>query len=114
MASINVCIERPGAERFRDRPETILARGGRPLRGELRVQGAKNSTLPLLAAAVACRGETVLHNCPELSDVGVSVRILRRLGCRCVRRGHAWQGVALGARDRKQILSTFCGKFDLR
>ena len=87
MASINVCIERPGAERFRDRPETILARGGRPLRGELRVQGAKNSTLPLLAAAVACRGETVLHNCPELSDVGVSVRILRRLGCRCVRRG---------------------------
>lgn len=87
MASINICIERPGAERFCDRPETILTRGGRPLRGELRVQGAKNSTLPLLAAAVVCRGETVLHNCPELSDVGVSVRILRRLGCRCVRRG---------------------------
>ena len=77
MASINVCIERPGAERFRDRPETILARGGRPLRGELRVQGAKNSTLPLLAAAVACRGETVLHNCPELRAAGEDARRLR-------------------------------------
>lgn len=70
-----------------DRPASILTRGGNPLRGELRVQGAKNSTLPLLAAAVACKGETVLHNCPELSDVDVSARILRRLGCTCMRRG---------------------------
>ncbi|MGN0479645.1 MAG: UDP-N-acetylglucosamine 1-carboxyvinyltransferase [Hominenteromicrobium sp.] len=76
-----------GAARFCSRPESILARGGIPLRGEIRVQGAKNSTLPLLAAAVACRGETVLRNCPELTDVQVSMRILRRLGCRCTRRG---------------------------
>ena len=70
------------------RPETIVTRGGYPLHGELTVQGAKNSTLPLLAAALLCRGETVLHNCPQLSDVDAAVRILRRLGCRCVRRGN--------------------------
>lgn len=86
MASMEICRE-DGAERFCDRPESILTRGGNPLRGEIRVQGAKNSTLPLLAAAVACRGETVLHNCPELTDVHVSMRILRHLGCRCTRHG---------------------------
>ena len=87
MASMETFGEFSGAGCFCSRPESILTRGGNPLRGEICVQGAKNSTLPLLAAAVACRGETVLHNCPELTDVHVSARILRRLGCRCTRRG---------------------------
>lgn len=86
MASMETFGEFSGAGCFCSRPESILTRGGNPLRGEICVQGAKNSTLPLLAAAVACRGETVLHNCPELTDVHVSARILRRLGCRCTRR----------------------------
>ena len=42
----------------------IVIDGPAELRGELKVQGAKNSTLPLLAATVLCRGQTVLHNCP--------------------------------------------------
>lgn len=102
MASIQVCNIRPDTGRFQDRAQAILVRGGRSLCGELCVQGAKNSTLPLLAAAVVCRGETVLHNCPELSDVGVSVRILRRLGCRCVRRGKTLSVRADGM-DRQDI-----------
>lgn len=57
----------------------FLVRGGNRLCGELTVQGAKNSTLPLLAAALLCEGETVLHNCPALSDVHTAVTILRRL-----------------------------------
>lgn len=52
------------------------------LEGEARVQGAKNSTLPLLAASVLCRGESVFHNCPRLSDVDTSVEILEHLGCK--------------------------------
>lgn len=52
------------------------------LEGEARVQGAKNSTLPLLAASVLCRGENVFHNCPRLSDVDTSVEILEHLGCK--------------------------------
>jgi UDP-N-acetylglucosamine 1-carboxyvinyltransferase len=55
--------------------------------GEIKVQGAKNSTLPLLAAAVICKGQTVLHNCPKLSDVETAVRILEHLGCKCKREG---------------------------
>lgn len=69
-------------------PDGVLCiEGGVPLRGELRVQGAKNSTLPLLAASVLCGGENIFHNCPELSDVAATVRILRHLGCSCQRRG---------------------------
>lgn len=65
----------------------IIIDGPANLGGEIEVQGAKNSTLPLLAAAVICKGQTVLHNCPKLSDVETAVRILEHLGCKCVRKG---------------------------
>lgn len=65
----------------------IIIDGPAELSGEISIQGAKNSTLPLLAAAVLCKGQTVLHNCPNLSDVDTAVRILEYLGCRCVREG---------------------------
>lgn len=67
----------------------ILIDGPAELSGELKVQGAKNSTLPLLAAALLCKGQTVLHNCPDLTDVDTALQILERLGCRCRREGHA-------------------------
>ena len=62
--------------------------GPAELRGDISVQGATNSTLPLLSAALLCKGQTVLHNCPELSDVNIAVKILEHLGCRCRREGH--------------------------
>ena len=65
----------------------IIIEGPTELRGEIEIQGAKNSTLPLIAAAVICKGQTVLHNCPRLSDVETAVRILEHLGCRCKREG---------------------------
>lgn len=62
--------------------ELLKINGPCKLEGEARVQGAKNSTLPLLAASVLCRGESVFHNCPRLSDVDTSVEILEHLGCK--------------------------------
>ena len=56
--------------------------GGRPLFGALRVQGAKNSALPILAAAVLAEGVSVIRNCPRLTDTEAAVRILREVGCR--------------------------------
>lgn len=61
--------------------------GGRPLGGRLRVQGAKNSVLPLLAAALLAPGQSVIHHCPNLSDVTATLDILRLLGCRVSREG---------------------------
>lgn len=61
--------------------------GGRPLAGELTVSGAKNSVLPLLAATILFRSETVLRGCPQISDVDAAVDILRELGCKVDRSG---------------------------
>ena len=61
--------------------------GGRRLSGTIVAQGAKNSVLPILAACVLARGESVIENCPRLSDVEATLDILRQLGCTVVRRG---------------------------
>ncbi|MDO5123597.1 MAG: UDP-N-acetylglucosamine 1-carboxyvinyltransferase [Eubacteriales bacterium] len=66
----------------------LLIEGSRKLRGAVKVQGAKNSTLPILAATVVTEGENVIHNCPCLTDIDVSIRILRYLGCSASRHGH--------------------------
>lgn len=54
--------------------------GGVPLRGEYRVKGAKNSALPILAAAVSKPGIHEIHDCPRIGDVFVMEEILRSLG----------------------------------
>lgn len=54
--------------------------GGNRLGGELRMHGAKNSVLPILAATLLTR-QSVLHNCPALSDVDAACNILGYLGC---------------------------------
>lgn len=61
--------------------------GGRTLSGEVKIQGSKNSTLPILAATLLCGGESVLFNCPRLSDVEASLDILRYIGCTARREG---------------------------
>ena len=61
--------------------------GGRPLYGSLAVHGAKNSVLPILAACLLVPGQSVIHNCPDLSDVAATLDILRLLGCRADREG---------------------------
>ena len=62
--------------------KVIAVEGGGALRGELTVQGAKNSVLPILAASILTRDVSVIENCPRLEDVDASVEILRHLGCR--------------------------------
>ncbi len=67
--------------------QRLKIEGGRKLSGEICVHGAKNAALPLLAACVLAKGETVLHNCPKLSDSYAALRILSCLGCKCKREG---------------------------
>lgn len=62
--------------------------GCRCLKGEATVQGSKNSALPILAATILSADENVIHNCPCLSDVDTSIKILRCLGCNVYRSGH--------------------------
>ncbi len=60
--------------------QKLVINGGKKLNGEIHIQGAKNSILPIMSAAVLVHGETVLHNCPELSDVYAAGRILNYIG----------------------------------
>jgi len=55
--------------------------GGARLAGEVRLAGAKNSVLKLMAAALLAHGVTVLHQVPDIADVAIMAELLRRLGC---------------------------------
>jgi UDP-N-acetylglucosamine 1-carboxyvinyltransferase len=61
--------------------DTLEVRGGTRLVGEVAVQGAKNSVLKLMAAALLAEGQTSLTNVPDIADVHIMAELLRRLGC---------------------------------
>jgi len=67
--------------------ETVRITGKNRLSGEVRLQGAKNSALPILAAAASVDGVSVIYNCPRLSDVDAAIKILRFIGCKVEREG---------------------------
>ncbi|HJB78805.1 UDP-N-acetylglucosamine 1-carboxyvinyltransferase [Nosocomiicoccus ampullae] len=57
--------------------ERIIVKGGRKLSGSVKIEGAKNSVLPILAASLlASKGESVISNVPELSDCKTLVDLL--------------------------------------
>ncbi|QDV18908.1 UDP-N-acetylglucosamine 1-carboxyvinyltransferase MurA [Gimesia panareensis] len=60
--------------------DMFIVRGGERLSGSVTVSGAKNSALPLMAAALACDGETALHSIPNLVDVTTQSQVLGSLG----------------------------------
>lgn len=68
--------------------DKIIVNGGRKLNGEITVQGAKNSVLPILVATLLVDGVSVIHNCPMLSDVDATIKILQYLGCKVNRENH--------------------------
>jgi len=54
--------------------------GGVPLEGEVRISGAKNATLPILAGALLADDPVVVANVPHLKDVTTTVELLGRMG----------------------------------
>ena len=67
--------------------QTIIITGGRTLQGTVCPESAKNSVLPLMAAALLCRGRVTLHSVPRLADVETSIALLRAVGADVQRRG---------------------------
>lgn len=61
--------------------DVIRVPGGKSLRGEVTVGGAKNSALKLMAAALLAPGRTVIENVPRITDILIMAEVLRRLGC---------------------------------
>jgi UDP-N-acetylglucosamine 1-carboxyvinyltransferase len=65
--------------------DRIVIRGGRPLRGEVEVGGAKNAALPALAATLLAEGEHHLQRVPRLADVATMGRLLEHMGSQLTR-----------------------------
>jgi UDP-N-acetylglucosamine 1-carboxyvinyltransferase len=60
--------------------ESLLIKGGVPLRGEVTISGAKNAVLPIMAATLLTNEPCLLHRVPDLSDVQFMAQILKWLG----------------------------------
>lgn len=59
----------------------IIVRGGKPLTGSVRVNGAKNAVLPIMAASIlGLEGESIIHDVPPLDDVKTMQQVLASLG----------------------------------
>ncbi|MBN1491087.1 MAG: UDP-N-acetylglucosamine 1-carboxyvinyltransferase [Phycisphaerae bacterium] len=64
----------------------FLINGGNRLRGRIEIGGAKNASLPILAACILCEDEVVLHDVPDLADVQSMLLLLEELGVQSTRR----------------------------
>ena len=65
--------------------EKIIITGGNPLKGNIRVSGAKNAVLPVLAASLLTTTQTRLLDVPNLADVGVICSVLEHLGAKIIK-----------------------------
>jgi len=60
--------------------EKLLISGGKPLNGEVRISGAKNSVLPILAASLLSSDDLIIGNVPHLQDVTTTISLLTEMG----------------------------------
>lgn len=60
--------------------DKLAITGGRPLEGEVRISGAKNAALPILAATLLADSPVTLGNIPHLNDITTTVGLLGRMG----------------------------------
>lgn len=61
--------------------ERLVIEGGKPLSGIVRIHGAKNAALPIMAASMLADGAHVIKNVPNLLDIHVMIDILKEIGC---------------------------------
>ncbi|MGN0375228.1 MAG: UDP-N-acetylglucosamine 1-carboxyvinyltransferase [Butyrivibrio sp.] len=61
----------------------LKVNGKKRLEGELKIQGSKNSCLPMVAASLLAADKVILKNCPDITDIREMTAILKYLGCKC-------------------------------
>jgi UDP-N-acetylglucosamine 1-carboxyvinyltransferase len=85
--------------------EKFVIEGGRPLRGEVAVSGAKNAALPIMASALLCEGEHRILGAPHLHDIATMGRLLEHIGASV-----EWDGELI---IRTSAFNTDCAPYDL-
>ncbi|HXS80608.1 MAG TPA: UDP-N-acetylglucosamine 1-carboxyvinyltransferase, partial [Gammaproteobacteria bacterium] len=79
--------------------------GGKPLDGEVRISGAKNAALPILAATLLAEGPVTLRNVPKLNDIATTLKLLRRMGVAAEHRDDG--SVSVDAAGIKEFLAPY-------
>ncbi|MGJ7495713.1 UDP-N-acetylglucosamine 1-carboxyvinyltransferase [Variovorax sp. RT4R15] len=77
--------------------DKLLIRGGRMLRGEVLISGAKNAALPELCAALLTAEPVTLHNVPRLQDVATMLQLVRNMGVTAKRDDNGTVNIDAGA-----------------
>jgi len=85
--------------------DRIVIRGGRPLKGEIQIGGAKNAALPLMAASLLTSEPLRLSNLPHLADISTMAKLLRKLGVEISMDGNATGGGPGGPDGQRQALA---------
>lgn len=78
--------------------DKILITGGRRLKGEVEISGAKNSALPIIASSILSTEECILSNVPQLKDIQTIKQLLECMGARIRRENHT---LTVNAKDLK-------------
>lgn len=65
--------------------DSIVVKGGNRLQGNVKISGAKNAALPILASSLLAEGTSTYRNVPDLADIGTTGKLLRSMGCGFVR-----------------------------
>jgi len=67
--------------------DKLVIQGGQPLKGEVRISGAKNAALPILCAALLTSEPLTLTNVPDLNDIQTMLRLLEQMGVKVQQSG---------------------------
>lgn len=85
--------------------DMFVIRGGNPLAGRVRVGGAKNAALPIMAAGLLADGESVLYDVPDLVDVRTLAELLQTLGMKIERR--ADRSLSMQVVDDRPVIAEY-------
>ena len=61
----------------------LQIKGGKKLSGEVEIDGAKNSALPMIASTILSKNPVTLSNLPQVSDIHTMIKLLENLGAKC-------------------------------
>ena len=84
--------------------DKLVIEGGRKLSGTVRISGAKNAVLPILAATLLSDERSLISNVPELKDVSTMIEILESLGRKVSRRGDT---IEVSAGEVKDVIASY-------
>ncbi len=87
--------------------DKLVIEGGIPLKGEVRISGAKNAALPILAATLLAEGRHLVRNVPRLRDIKTIGQLLERLGARVDTSGMDRNELMIETGSQDQVLAPY-------